>query len=475
MILRKFIFFSSLFFLLVSCSKDESETEIDQQSSTFKACFELDKEDLEVGEVLQITNCTIGATFQELSLGNGELTSENEATVFFNDPGEYTINLRVVDGNGKIDVLERKITVNEPSINYWVYFSKPSSGTINADVPMSFGFRNNSFYFLEGQYRSSSQINFNYVEVDFTTNNFERTSLTTRDIFGFRTFLSEFDNGDALVSLIENVSLFTYRSKGIKIDANNTPQSVVNDLESRTYGSLNDGVNNLFYGVSIKDLSGKPSIEIRSNSGDFLEKKIYDNVGSGFIGDLEKTDDGYLAFGVVNQPNASSSEFLLLFLNDRYEYSRHFTFDMTSVIRRDGLDSSGSFHLEKLANNNYVLYGLSEFKIINPNGEELVEVSLPAQHNTQSIIPIGNEGFIISTLNFLHKYDLNGNLVKSLKFRGQITPNFVLKDDVIYFASSTTNLTEGNQGILTESSISSIKASFFGAVDKDLNLINLNE
>ncbi|NNE01591.1 MAG: hypothetical protein HKN52_00365, partial [Eudoraea sp.] len=75
--MKKYYFLGISLFLVLACSKDAIEPIDDdpKDGDGLEACFEVSSLTLNVGEMLQINNCSEGATSYFYDFGNGQ-TSE---------------------------------------------------------------------------------------------------------------------------------------------------------------------------------------------------------------------------------------------------------------------------------------------------------------------------------------------------------------------------------------------------------------
>ena len=466
--MKKIIFIIPIVLIFLSCSSDENE----QTEEQVTACFEINKDILEVGEGIQITNCSIGASSYEFNFGNGTTSNENSPLISYENSGEYTITLRVTSENGITKTASKNITIN-PIENNFLYAPVLEGDFI---FPINFSYVDNSFYYIENFQNifSNGSGKYNYVEIDLVNKSFTKKHISDRDYNSGNAFINTLDNNNKLFYAVRSLS-DRIQSRGIIFDSNWQFQSGIGSSTKVLYGSLNDNGNYLYYGsfreLSINDLYKSPSIEIRNGLGVMNERKTYNQIEQGFIGDLIKTDTGFMAFGGITNPIDFSTfdnyRPLIIFLNNSYEYVSHVAYENTTISTISNNSLNGSFHIEKLSNN-YIAYSHNEFRIISSKGDEILKTSLAEQSDIQALVSLGSDGFIISTKNYLRKYDVNGNLIKSLMFNGRLTPNLYLKDNQIYFASGYDSNYTNSVGVF------SVTKSFIGSVDKDLNIINLN-
>ncbi|WP_396595973.1 PKD domain-containing protein [Dokdonia sp. R86516] len=471
--MKKITLLASIFLLFLSCSNDESE----QTEEQLIACFDVSNDTLEVGEEFQITNCSVGASSFEFDFGNGTTSTDNAPSVSYQESGVYTVKLKVTSSSGAIKITTQIVRVNDIEENY-LYVPVLEGDNL---FPINFGFSDNSFYYIENFWNifAASSGKFNYVKIDFSDNTFNKSYIANKSYNSGHAFVSTLSNDEKLFYSTRSLQSIL-GLKEVKLNSSLQPQSTQNNTYRVLYGVLEDNDNYLYYGAyrisSSNDtdfsLYKSPSIDIRDDMGIILERKTYNEIEQGFIGDLEKTDDGFMAFGGITDPidfnTFENYRPLIIFLDNDYEYVSHVTYENTSIAATNNNNLNASFNIAKIATNNYALYSHNEFRLIDAQGNELIKSDLPTQSSVQSLLALENEGFIISSKDYLRKYDLNANLIKSIKFNGKATPNLVLNDNKIFFASGYSS-----SYIIDENNYSVLK-TFIGAMDKDLNIINLN-
>jgi len=474
--MKKVILIISTLLLFFSCKKD-ADMQLDDQVT---ACFEISNTILNIGEELQITNCSSGASSYEFNFGNGITSTEETPSISYESSGQYNISLKAISEGGTINVVYKSVSV---SVIESSYLFSPTIFESESTFPINFGKINNSFYFIENYENdvyADTPSKYNYVELDVDNNSFSKKYLADHNYNSNAAFLSELGNNDKLVYTIRSLSN-QIRSTKIQVSENWEPIEITDQTLQILYGTLEDNGNHLYYGSYRSDDPSdpyfssykSPTINVSNNLGELIERKSYrDYIQEGFIGDLIKTNSGFMAFGGITDPITFGSfdnyRPLIIVLDNNYDYVSHTDYENTSIYVSGNNFLNGSFHIDKLSNGNFVTYSHNEFRIVDQFGVEIMHESLPSQARIQGLVSLESEGFILSRQNYLDKYDANGNLVKTLRINGRITPNLILEGNEIYFASGY------YYDYTSETGTTTIIKNFIGAVDTDLNVINLN-
>ena len=66
----------------------QRQTGGEQQTKELQACFEISKDTLSVGETLQITDCSKGASNHSYAFGNGETSADTSPEAVYQEGGE---------------------------------------------------------------------------------------------------------------------------------------------------------------------------------------------------------------------------------------------------------------------------------------------------------------------------------------------------------------------------------------------------
>ncbi len=470
--MQKLLLFT-LLFAFISCTEEDIPEEI------VTSCFEVSKTNVRVGEEIQITNCSKGAVEYKYIFGNGKTSTERAPSISYDVGGDYAIELEVKAESGKVHFSQKIISVDSIENNY-LY---PTSILGDTFFPIEFGFDDGKFFYIEASWNglTGARNVYNYREIDQSYNFLDKKFLADRLYNGSRASITNLSNGGRIVSIVRSLT-DRIGVKEVRLGENWDNAAIGNYLWKVTHGSLAVDNKYIHYGAHrILDsgnpdfsLYKSPSIEIRNDLGEILERKTYYEIEQGFIGDLIKVGDGYIGFGGVTDPLTFSTfenyRPLVVFLDANFELTSHRIYSNTDVSNKivSFNELNGSYHIIQLTNNNLVLYSHNEFRIIDSNGNELMKETFPNKGNIQGLLSLGDKGFVLTTPDHMKKFDLNGSLIKSLRFNGEYTPRLLLNNNNIFFVSgySTTDLFEG-------SGYSVIKI-FFGAVDMDLNAIDLN-
>ncbi|MER3374481.1 MAG: PKD domain-containing protein [Allomuricauda sp.] len=458
-----------LILFYTSCSKESNE------APESIACFNIEVTNIEVGEILEISNCSVEAISYEFDFGNGTTSTNANPSISYDLPGEYTIKLKITTPDGKIKSTSAKVNVN-PIDNNYIHPPVISGDFI---YPTDFGIIDDKFYYIErySNIISSELRNFNYVELDDSFN-ITKKNLHERYYNSSHTSLRLLNNGKKIIHTVESMT-DRIGSNEIWLDANWTKENAAYSSSKPIYGSIQVGDSLVFFGSkSVTDEQNenfsyfrRPYIEIRDDLGQMKEFKVFNQIEQGFIGDLIQADNNYIAFGGASTPTGVNTftnyKPLIILLDSNFDLISFKTFE-TEIYVSDFNGLSDSFHIKKLSNGNFVIYSHDEFRIINSEAEELKKVSLSNIYDTQGLICLEEGGFILSTGDYLKKYDTNGNLIKSLRFNGKLTPQLIRKGNQIFFASGYLSKYSTEFGELSAYKI------FIGSVDLDLNVVNIN-
>jgi hypothetical protein len=239
----------------------------------------------------------------------------------------------------------------------------------------------------------------------------------------------------------------------------------INTATKHSYGFLPDGANFIYFGTQ-EDLGlYKTAIERRNSSGDAFEVFVNELGGAhSMIGDMVASTDGYIAFGAVFTKNVSAPQIsnytpVLIFYDTSLSITSHIVYDSSVLAGKitSANDLNGSYHIEQLSNGNIVMYGNGELIISDASGTLISSDYFDGTKNTQALISLGNS-FILSSNNYLRKFDASGNQIKEIKYNGSYLPEILEISNTLFFAA----------GYETGGEIK----MFYGSSDKDLNLID---
>ncbi|PCJ98683.1 MAG: hypothetical protein COA50_00090 [Flavobacteriaceae bacterium] len=467
-------------FVLYSCSKNEptpddaigpdgvtgSETD---PKAALEACFTLDKTSALIGEYIQITSCSKGVESYLYDFGNGNTSVKENPKILLEVSGDFDIVLTVTDKEQNTEIFSKSITVTAPvEINYIF----PELGIGFSGFPLETGITPDSkIYYLnliEDQV-SIGGSKFYYEELN---ENYDVTSQYIMD--------KQFNTQSAFINFLVNGNRNLHFSRTLadfygthEITFNNG-WDFINGLNSSTkhnYGYILDGADFLYYGTEKEDALYKTVIERRNANGDTFE--IFLNVfgdTDAMIGDMIAVTNGYVAFGGVFTKNVTSPQVtgykpLLVFFDTALNASSHVIFENSVLDSKISSinDLNGAYHLEELSNGNFALYANGELIVANVSGVEITTTYFEETANNQALFSLDN-AFIISTNNYLRKFDANGNQIKELKYNGNYMPEIIETNNQLFFVAGYDTM---------EDEINLVKL-FYGAMDNDMNLINLN-
>lgn len=456
--------------LFISCGKDK-EDEIESV-----ACFEIDKPILEVGQIATIINCSTNAISYEFKFGDGSTSNERNPNISYDFPGEYTVSLTIKTQDGQKSTTSMKVNVNPIEDNY-IHPPVLSGDFIS---PTDFGIIDGKFYYIENYWNVISMLprSYKYVEIN---ESFQTTKTHLHEIKynSAHTSLSLLTNGKKILHTVQSMS-DRIGSSEILLNSNWEKETASYSSSKPIYGSISVGADIIYFGSKwVSDDQNenftyfrRPYIEVRDNIGQEKYFKVFNEIEQGFIGDLISTENGYMAFGgtstVTGIDTFTDYKPMIIFLDSNFDFINYISYETKLNISDNYNNLNGTFHIKKLSNNNFVLYSHDEFRIIDSKGHELIMDSFSNGFYKQGIICLEEGGFILSTKNFLKKYDTNGILQKSLRFNGASTPELIRKGNQIYFASAYPSSYPTADGDLAAYKI------FIGSVDLNLNVINLN-
>jgi len=450
--------------LLASCSKDDIN---DGDSSTaLEACFEISKDTVAVGENLQLTNCSKNAITFSYNLGNGKSSTEESPIIVYQNGGNFTIALTVTDDEMETKTFSRQIVVTEAESKYLF----PDIPVGFSGIPLETGIdpNNGNIYSIEllEDNVGSGGSKFYYRELD------EDYMLTSNYIAD-----KPFNSNSAFVNFYPSGNknfVFSRTLEGLygtQEVTYNSGWGFLNSINSATkhsYGYLPDGVDFLYYGTEEDNGIYKTAIERRNASGDAFEVFLNDlEDEDSMIGDMIKTGSGYIAFGGVftkndTAPKIDDYEPLLIFFDSSFTITSYIVFD-DSVLEdkiSTSNDLNGSYHVEQLSNGNIVMYSNGELIVADASGTQISSTYFEGTKNNQALISL-EDSFILSSDNYLRKFDASGTQIKEIKYNGNYLPEILEIDNTLFFIA----------GYDIDGEIK----LFYGSSDKNLNLINLNQ
>lgn len=468
--MKNLIFYSKFLIIcfLISCDSDSDGVSV-------SACINADKETVEVGETVTITNCSSNFTSFEYSYfdsleSQNATSTESTLELSFSRPGDYIVSIEASDDDGNTNTSQISITVNEFT-DKLILIDIPDDFQ---SIPLSAGIdeTTGNFYYVDIFGESTGNDGYYYKELNGDYEEISNTFLRDRTENGGSAFRESLPNGDKTITMINSFSS-SYFSRQITL--NSTGGVSVDFTGIRViYGNLDFNGNKIYFGAEIESNNNFPAIEIRDTDNNILETRIYTDLGfeKAIISDMIALDDGYVAFGgsFENDGNRINNYTpLLIFFDSDLEIIETKTYPDTQLISSDvfvSFDSLNDFmHIEKLSSGNIVTYGLGELRVTDSNGQELFsELTTNSSSNGGVLLNLG-DSFIVSKRGYLTKYDASGNVIKEIYTNGDIATNLTLDGDKVVFISAFQS---------TDSNNISIFVPFIGAVDTDLNFIDLN-
>ncbi|MCW5517909.1 PKD domain-containing protein [Muriicola sp. Z0-33] len=450
--------------LIYSCSNDSGEGG-EQQTKELQACFEISKDTLSVGETLQITDCSKGASNHSYAFGNGETSADTSPEAVYQEGGDYTIDLTVTNDEMATKTFSRQVHVTAVASKY-IYPDIPDGFSA---LPLEAGINpnNGNLYSIEllEDNVGSGGAKYYYKEVDLSFN-FTSNYIADQPFESNSAFVNFYPSGNMNFVFARTLASL-YGTQEITFNSGWGFLTGINSATKHSYGYLPDGINFLYYGTQEDNGLYKAAIERRNASGDAFEIFLEDLDGNeAMIGDMKASGDGYIAFGAVFTKNTTSPYIAdytpaLIFYDGNLSVTSHTLFS-TSVLD-DKISSSndlnGSYHLEQLSNGNIVMYGNGELIVADATGNMLSTSYFENSNNNQALIGLGDT-FVLSSDNYLRKFDSGGSQIKALKYNGNYLPEILEISNTLFFAA----------GYDTEGEIK----MFLGAADKNLNLIDLN-
>ncbi len=467
--MKKFYLYTFVVALFFACSKDESSsgTEEPPITSNLKACFTIAKDNVLVGESFLLTNCSEGANSYSYNLGNGETRTEESPDIVYGKAGDYTISLTVANDQAESDTFSKQIEVVDAIAEDFFIFPEVAEGFQVTPIELGINPLSAEIYtiVLEEDLLGSAGKKFYYQELD-------------ADYEASRHYLADkpFESNSAFVNFYPSgVKNFVfsrtldglYGSQEVTYNAGWGFMNGISPANKLSYGAIADGSNYLYYGTEEDSGIYKTALETRNSSGDAFQVSLKSfGTADAMIGDLIEVSTGYIGFGAVfmkneTNPKITSYRPLLVFFDTNLEVISQQIYDESVLISKinSSNDFNGSYHLATLNNGNIAMYAHGEMLLADSEGNYIKSEFYEDSGNNQALISIG-DSYILSSLNSLRKYDMDGNQIKVLNYPGSQMPEIVTIDEKLFFVA----------GYEKEGRI----APLYGATDINLNLINLN-
>ena len=464
-------YYFSLFLVIFcfSCSKTEpisgpGPSDPDDTGADLKACFSLSKTTLQVGEALAVTNCSKGAMAYSYEFGNGSQSTDASPLISYQSAGEFTITLTVTDGEDGSHTTSRQVLVND-SESYYLY---PEVAEGYSYLPLETGYNPQSgkVYVIElrEDLVGPGGTKFHFKELDAS---YAATVHYIAD--------KPFESGSAFVNFLaggnrnfhfSRTLTGLYGSQELTYNASWGFLSNVNPANRHSYGFLPAGSGYVYFGTAEDGDRYKAALELRNSIGDPYQEDLYElGPDSSVILDMIQTETGYAAFAARFIRNATAPH-ITGYTPVLAYFDPEFTLTSVKVLASSGPgpqisspnELNGSYHLERLSNGNLILYGNAELFVTDPAGTLITRKYYEDTGRIQGLVALG-DSFVISTRNYLRKFDANGTLLKEIQYNGQHLPEILLRDGKLFFVS----------GYETEDGIK----IFYGRADTNLELLPL--
>ena len=395
-------------FFIYSCSKDSNDGD-DPKTTALKACFEINKDTLSVGESLQLTDCSKGATSYAYNFGNGESSEEESPSTSYQSSGDFNISLTVTNDEMETKTFSKEVHVISATSKY-IYPEIPS-GFSAVSLETGINPSNGNIYSVElledNIGAGGSKYYYNELDATYTvTSNY----IADKPFEGNSAFVNFYPSGN-MNFVFSRTLAGLYGTQEITYNSSWGYLNGINSATKHSYGFLADGANFLYYGTEEDAGLYKAAVERRNASGDAFEVFLGD-LGSrdAMIGDMIPSGSGYIAFGGVFTKNATSPYIedykpVVIFYDSSLAITSHAIFDSSVLDAKisSANDLNGSYHVEQLANGNIAMYGNGELIVSDAAGGLINTVYFDGTKNNQALISLG-DSFILSTDNYLKKF-----------------------------------------------------------------------
>ncbi len=453
-------------FLIYSCATDELEKET-PDGDALEACFEIDEETLMVGETLQLTSCSSGATTFLYEFGNGDASTLENPIATFEESGEYTITLTVSNDKGDTKTFSLEITV----ISLEGFYIYPEIEEGYSAIPLEMGVNpdNGKFYYIEllEDEVGFGGAKFYYRELNENYETEGEGHYLADKPYNSNSAFANFYPGGKKNFVFSRTLNSLYGTQEVTYDAGWAFLNGVQSAKKHSYGVLEVGGNYLYYGADKSGDYHEAAIEVRNSNGDAFQVIItaipeHENAS---IGDMVAIEGGFVAYGGVfkasgTPPYITNYKPLLMYFDEAYNLTGYVVFEdsaLTAMINTSD-QLNGSFHLHSLSNGNLVMYAMGEMRVTDSSGTTIKRKYFEETPNNQALVCLGSS-FVISTLDYLKKYDLDGNLLAEYHYGGQFLPEIYETGDTLFFVAGYEDDEEVKM--------------FYGKTDKDLNPISL--
>jgi PKD repeat protein len=453
--------------LFLSCSQDATLIidENPDEGVALIACFEVNSLTLNVGEMLEISNCSEGATSYLYDFGNGETSELENPAISFETGGSYTVTLTVT--NEDQETRTKTKTVNVIVIEASYLFPEIPAGFTGLPLESGINPLTGNIYSIELYQDNEGTGGSKYYYREFDENfQYASNYIADKPYNSGSAFANFFSDGDMNFVFARTLGGL-YGTQEVNYNLVWTFLNTINSATKHSYGYLPVGDEFRYFGTQVDGGFYKTAVEKRNSSGD-----AYEVVLNGFgpadsmIGDMIEVDGGYVAYGAVftknlSLPYVSDYKPLLVFFDTDFNVSSHVIFEETELTSQvsNCNDLNGSYHITKLSNGNLVMYGNGEVRVTDSEGNSLTKTYYSDGNNIQALVSLG-DSFVISTNEYLRKFNAGGTQTAQLKYNGNYLPELIKKDNVLFFIT----------GYDLENEIK----IFYGACDNDLTLIDLS-
>ncbi len=453
--------------LLLSCSQDAS-TLIDEnpdEGLALKACFEVNSLTLNVGEMLEISNCSEGATSYLFDFGNGETSEQQNPSISFEEGGSYTVTLTVT--NEEQETRTQTKTVNVIVIEAAYLFPEIPAGFTGLPLETGINPSTGNLYSIELYQDNVGTGGSKYFYREFDENfQYASNYIADKPYNSGSAFVNFYPDGDMNFVFARTLGGL-YGTQEVNYNLVWTFLNSINPATKHSYGYLADGANYLYFGTQQDTGLYKTAIEKRNSSGDAYDVVLNSfGTADAMLGDMIEVDGGYAAYGAVftknlTLPYVTDYQPLLVFFDTDLNVINHFIFEDSSLATKVGNcnDLNGSYHITALSNGNLVMYSNGEVRVTDGEGTTISKTFYEDTSSIQALLGLG-DSFVISTNEYLRKFNASGTQTAQLKYNGNHLPELILKDNVLFFIA----------GYDLESEIK----IFYGACDNDLTLIDLS-
>lgn len=458
----------------LSCTNDNEESQVPK--TNLKACFTFENDIGGISDRVKISNCSVDAFTYDYKVSDNGLNIDNvrEPDVFLSKVGEFEVTLTVRDRYGNMDSVTKTITVIDPE-DYYYFPPRENDRLVFGELGINP--INNKFYLFETAFLGHGDgYKTTYKELEDKFEVHKTINIDDFYYYGVNHFIDFLPDGKK--------HFYLSKLRGNDNDAVMISYDNEGNLLSRTgylanySGMIKLEGKNLLYGIK-RDAQGiyRATVEATDGNGEILQT-VLSEVGdsSSWLTALIPSKKGFVGYGSTFSGSGTSNikllnSFIVFYDNDLNEVSQKILKYSPSNDHIISISQIGEPHfLSELDNGNFVIYFQGELKVLDYTGEELksIPVSTNLIYGRQALYSYG-DGFIISTNEFLRKYDMDGNEIKKFRYKGDYCYGFVEFQGNLLFSSGILTNSEP-----TETNGSSTKHLFyFGMVDKDLNLIDI--